>query len=108
MLRTQPPARSSRITQTALASAAALAGFSPAGQAAFFEDSTATLETRNMYFNRDFRDGTSAQQSKRDEWAQGFMLNLQSGYTDGTVGFGVDALGMLGVKLGRASCRERV
>ena len=27
------------------------------------------------------------------------MLNLQSGYTDGTVGFGVDALGMLGVKL---------
>eukprot|EP01132_Coremiostelium_polycephalum_P017287 gene17287-20716_t len=99
MLRTQPPARSSRITQTALASAAALAGFSPAGQAAFFEDSTATLETRNMYFNRDFRDGTSAQQSKRDEWAQGFMLNLQSGYTDGTVGFGVDALGMLGVKL---------
>ena len=52
-----------------------------------------------MYFNRDFRDGTSAQQSKRDEWAQGFMLNLQSGYTDGTVGFGVDALGMLGVKL---------
>ncbi|MBK5412423.1 OprD family outer membrane porin, partial [Pseudomonas sp. TH34] len=99
MLRTQPPARSSRFTQTALASAAAFAGFSPVGQAAFFEDSTATLETRNMYFNRDFRDGTSAQQSKRDEWAQGFMLNLQSGYTDGTVGFGVDALGMLGVKL---------
>ena len=99
MLRTQPLARSSRFTQTALASAAAFAGFSPVGQAAFFEDSTATLETRNMYFNRDFRDGTSAQQSKRDEWAQGFMLNLQSGYTDGTVGFGVDALGMLGVKL---------
>jgi hypothetical protein len=73
--------------------------FSPLSQAAFFEDSTATFETRNMYFNRDFRDGTSAQQSKRDEWAQGFMLNLQSGYTDGTVGFGVDALGMLGVKL---------
>ncbi|KJZ45581.1 OprD family porin [Pseudomonas fluorescens] len=94
-----PPARFSRLSHTALASAAALAGFSPLSQAAFFEDSTATLETRNMYFNRDFRDGTSAQQSKRDEWAQGFMLNLQSGYTDGTVGFGVDALGMLGVKL---------
>ncbi|KJZ38207.1 OprD family porin [Pseudomonas sp. B21-040] len=93
------PARLSRFSHTALASAAALAGFSPLSQAAFFEDSTATLETRNMYFNRDFRDGTSAQQSKRDEWAQGFMLNLQSGYTDGTVGFGVDALGMLGIKL---------
>jgi hypothetical protein len=93
------PARLSRFSYTALASAAALAGFSPLSQAAFFEDSSATFETRNMYFNRDYRDGTSAQQSKRDEWAQGFMLNLKSGYTDGTVGFGVDALGMLGVKL---------
>ncbi|MGF6153422.1 OprD family porin [Pseudomonas fluorescens] len=103
MLSTQPqacpPARFSRLASTALASAAALAGFSPVSQAAFFDDSSATLETRNMYFNRDFRSGTSAQQSKRDEWAQGFMLNVQSGYTDGTVGFGVDALGMLGVKL---------
>ncbi|MBV7547857.1 OprD family porin [Pseudomonas sp. PDM26] len=93
------PARLSRFSHTALASAAALAGFSPLSQAAFFDDSSATFETRNMYFNRDYRDGTSAQQSKRDEWAQGFMLNLKSGYTDGTVGFGVDALGMLGVKL---------
>ncbi|AJO77085.1 OprD family porin [Pseudomonas sp. MRSN 12121] len=103
MLSMQPqacqPVRFSRLSQTALASAAALAGFSPISQAAFFEDSSATLETRNMYFNRDFRSGTSAQQSKRDEWAQGFMLNLQSGYTNGTVGFGVDALGMLGIKL---------
>ena len=93
------PARLSRFSHTALASAAALAGFSPLSQAAFIDDSSATFETRNMYFNRDFRDGTSAQQSKRDEWAQGFMLNLKSGYTDGTVGFGVDALGMMGVKL---------
>ncbi|MGE8067933.1 OprD family porin [Pseudomonas sp. NPDC089569] len=101
LLQTQAiaPARLSRFSHTALASAAALAGFSPLSQAAFFEDSSATFETRNMYFNRDFRDGTSAQQSKRDEWAQGFMLNLKSGYTDGTVGFGVDALGMMGVKL---------
>ena len=93
------PARFSRLSHTALVSAAALAGFSPLSQAAFVDDSSATFETRNMYFNRDFRDGTSAQQSKRDEWAQGFMLNLKSGYTDGTVGFGVDALGMMGVKL---------
>jgi hypothetical protein len=96
------PARLSRISRfshTALVSAAALAGFSPLSQAAFFDNSSATFETRNMYFNRDYRDGTSAQQSKRDEWAQGFMLNLKSGYTDGTVGFGVDALGMMGVKL---------
>lgn len=103
MLSSQPqafaPSRSLSARPSALASALALAGVAPLSQAAFFEDSTATFETRNMYFNRDFRDGTSAQQSKRDEWAQGFMLNFESGYTDGPVGFGLDALGMLGIKL---------
>ncbi|NIF16973.1 OprD family porin [Pantoea sp. Cy-639] len=101
MLSMQPqalaPTRSLAARPSALAFA--LAGVAPMSQAAFLEDSTATFETRNMYFNRDFRDGTSAQQSKRDEWAQGFMLNFESGYTDGTVGFGLDALGMLGIKL---------
>ncbi|TLP60253.1 MULTISPECIES: OprD family porin [Pseudomonas] len=103
MLSSQPkafaPSRSLSARPSAIASALALAGVAPLSQAAFFEDSTATFETRNMYFNRDFRDGTSAQQSKRDEWAQGFMLNFESGYTEGPVGFGLDALGMLGVKL---------
>ncbi|HDS1734073.1 MULTISPECIES: OprD family porin [Pseudomonas] len=109
MLSIQPqafaPTRSLRPRPTAIASALALAGVAPVSQAAFFEDSTATFETRNMYFNRDFRDGTSSQQSKRDEWAQGFMLNFESGYTDGTVGFGLDALGMLGVKLDSSADR---
>ncbi|WGV21630.1 OprD family porin [Pseudomonas putida] len=103
MLSLQPkafaPTRYFAARPSAIASAVALAGVAPISQAAFFEDSTATFETRNMYFNRDFRDGTSAQQSKRDEWAQGFILNFESGYTDGTVGFGLDALGMLGIKL---------
>jgi hypothetical protein len=93
------PARSLSARPSAIASALALAGVAPMSQAAFFEDSSATFETRNMYFNRDFRDGTRAQQSKRDEWAQGFLLNFESGYTDGNVGFGLDALGMLGIKL---------
>ncbi|EJN37677.1 outer membrane porin, OprD family [Pseudomonas sp. GM84] len=93
------PARSLSARPSAIASALALAGVAPMSQAAFFEDSSATFETRNMYFNRDFRDGTSAQQSKRDEWAQGFLLNFESGYTEGNVGFGLDALGMLGIKL---------
>ncbi|MEN5110758.1 OprD family porin [Pseudomonas sp. TWI672] len=103
MLSSQPqafaPTRSLSARPYAYACAFALAGVAPMSQAAFFEDSTATFETRNMYFNRDFRDGTSAQQSKREEWAQGLMLNFESGYTDGPVGFGLDALGMLGIKL---------
>ena len=70
--------------------------------AGFLEDSSAKIEARNVYFNRDFRDGHSSSSqgaSKREEWAQGFILNVQSGYTQGPVGFGVDALGMFGFKL---------
>ncbi len=80
-------------------------------QAAFVEDSKASLELRNFYFNRDFRQGhddvpalgklTGKDQvrSKSEEWAQGFLLRLESGYTEGTVGFGVDAIGTFGFKL---------
>jgi len=79
------------------------AGFAAQVQASgFLEDTTAKIESRTVYFNRDFRDGhTSSDQgaSKREESAQGFILNLQSGYTAGTVGFGIDALGMLGFQL---------
>ncbi|MDX1297636.1 MAG: OprD family porin [Pseudomonas sp.] len=66
-------------------------------QAEFIKDSKATLEARNFYFNRDFREGTGP--SKSEEWAQGFILRADSGYTEGTVGFGLDAIGMLGFKL---------
>ncbi|MBF8753744.1 OprD family porin [Pseudomonas guariconensis] len=70
--------------------------------AGFLEDSSAKVEARTVYFNRDFRDGHSSSSqgaSKREEAAQGFILNVQSGYTQGPVGFGVDALGMVGFKL---------
>lgn len=66
--------------------------------AGFLSDSKATLGMKNFYFNNDNRDGTAAP-SKTEEWAQGFMLDYKSGYTDGTIGFGVDALGLLGVTL---------
>ncbi|MGQ7815162.1 OprD family porin [Metapseudomonas furukawaii] len=77
----------------------AIAGCTLAGQASaeFIKDSSATLEARNIYLNRDFREGDG--QSKREEWAQGFLLNIQSGYTEGTLGVGLDALGMVGFKL---------
>ena len=67
-------------------------------QAAFIEDSKASVELRNFYMNRDFRQEGAAQ-SKAEEWAQGFLLRYESGYTEGTVGFGVDAIGTLGLKL---------
>ena len=61
-------------------------GLAAQAHADFLADSTARLETRNFYFNRDFRQANAAQ-SKQEEWAQGFLLRYESGYTDGTVGF---------------------
>lgn len=76
-----------------------------AGEHGFIEDATATLAARNFYFNRDFRQDKAAQ-SKQEEWAQGFLFQAQSGYTQGTVGFGMDLVGMLGVKLDSGRARS--
>src|SRR5262245_41115287 len=72
-------------------------GCAPALAAGFVEDGKATLMVRNFYMNRDFRDDPG--RSKSEEWAQGFLLDYRSGYTAGTFGVGLDALGKLGVKL---------
>ena len=88
-----------RKTSLALAVAASTLGLSlsQVATAAFIEDSKASIEARNFYFNSDFREG--AGQSKSEEWAQGFLLRMESGYTEGTVGFGIDALATFGFKL---------
>ena len=82
-----------------LPAAIALASLSLGAQAAgFVEDSKASLTARNFYINADNRNGT-ADPSKQEEWGQGFIFNFTSGYTAGTVGFGVDAIGLLGIRL---------
>jgi hypothetical protein len=63
----------------------------------FIDDGTASLELRNMYMNRDFRQTGGGE--TQEDWGQGFTLRYKSGFTDGSVGFGVDALAQLGVKL---------
>ncbi|WP_375738757.1 OprD family porin [Pseudomonas boanensis] len=83
-------------------SAGVSAGFPALSQAAesgFIADSTATLQARNYYFSRDYSDIRGPEQSKAEEWAQGFILNFKSGYSPGPVGFGLDAIGQLGIKL---------
>lgn len=77
-----------------------------AAEAGFIKGTTATLQARNYYFSRDFSDIVGAnQQSKSEEWAQGFILDVKSGYTPGKVGFGVDVLGQLGFKLDSSGSR---
>lgn len=90
--------------RTLLCTGAALSIAGPAS-AAFVDDSKASIELRNFYINRDFRN-QDATQSKAEEWAQGFLLKIESGYTEGPVGFGVDALGLLGVKLDSSAGRS--
>ncbi|KAF1004131.1 MAG: Porin-like protein NicP [Pseudomonas sp.] len=77
---------------------ASTAMFSQAADSGFVEDATTILNLRNFYMNRNFV-GDSATQGKAEEWTQSFILDARSGFTQGTLGFGVDALGMLAVKL---------
>ncbi|MDD2047188.1 OprD family porin [Pseudomonas putida] len=78
----------------------ALSFTAQAAEPDFFKDATATLQARNYYFSRDFSGIVGAnQQSKAEEWGQGFILNFKSGYTPGPIGVGVDAIGLLGLKL---------
>ncbi|NMZ58110.1 OprD family porin [Pseudomonas nitroreducens] len=61
----------------------------------FVEDSSLNFLVRNYYFNRNNFNGSH--DSK--DWTQGFWATYNSGFTQGTVGFGVDAFGYLGIKL---------
>ncbi|EPR8091445.1 MAG: OprD family porin [Pseudomonas aeruginosa] len=67
----------------------------------FIEGSEVNLLLRNFYFNRDFRKGQSspAGGGYTEEWVQGFMANFSSGFTQGTLGVGIDAFAQLGVRL---------
>ncbi len=61
----------------------------------FVEDAKLDLLLRNTYWNRDHKDGAD----DRNTWAQGFITTFESGFTQGTIGVGIDAYGLLGVKL---------
>lgn len=64
----------------------------------FIDDSSASLNLRNFYLNRNFTN-SAYPQAKAQEWTQSFILDARSGFTEGTVGFGVDVLGLYSVKL---------
>ncbi len=64
----------------------------------FIDDSRASLNLRNFFFERNFT-APGAAQSEAREWTQSFILDARSGFTTGTVGFGVDVLGKYAVKL---------
>ncbi|MEF9896809.1 MAG: OprD family porin [Pseudomonas sp.] len=73
----------------------------------FIEGSSLTVLNRNFYFNRDNRDGAGATYNSgkgdtngySETWAHAIITHFNSGFTQGTVGFGVDAFAMIGLKL---------
>jgi outer membrane porin, OprD family. len=65
----------------------------------FLEDSKLNVKTRMLYFSRDFRNNAPGTQSRVEETGLGFLGTYESGFTQGVIGVGVDAIGMLGVKL---------
>jgi hypothetical protein len=100
-----------RMFKRAIPTALLLATGSLCAQAAdaaghgFLEDSKANLSMRTLYFNSDNRDGAAAP-SKTEEAAQGFVLRYESGFTQGAVGFGVDAQALLGITLDSGTGRH--
>jgi porin-like protein GalP len=72
----------------------------------FLEDAKVNLNLRNFYFNRNFVDNGKSiavpgptKRGEAAEWTQSFILDAKSGFTNGFVGFGVDVLGLMAVKL---------
>lgn len=62
----------------------------------FLKDSTTELYLRNMYINHDYRNRDIPSGS---EWGQAFTLRFKSGYTEGTIGFGLDLVGTSVIRL---------
>ncbi len=69
-----------------------------AEESGFVEGAKVNLNLRNFYINRNFTNPTKTQ-GKAEEWTQSFILDAKSGFTQGTVGFGMDVLGLYSVKL---------
>lgn len=74
------------LTETALASG-------------FTDDAKAGVLSRNFYLNNDYRSPSPSGKNYKQEWAQGFIGTFVSGFTEGMIGFGLDAHAFYGLKL---------
>nr|WP_314483998.1 OprD family porin [uncultured Pseudomonas sp.] len=94
-----------------LASPLALAESAQEQANGFIEDSTWNVLNRTVYDHREYRHGASNSGSRNaykprserngyaEEWAYGLMGTLQSGFTQGLIGVGIDAHGYMALKL---------
>ena len=79
----------------------------------FVEDSTLNLKTRAMYMNRDLKHGAANVNVKgdrkgyREDAGVSEVVTFESGFTQGTVGVGVDAMALGSVRLDGGAGRTR-
>lgn len=81
---------------TRLALAVSLGAAQQAVASGFIDDGKASQDLHNFYYNNDIRNGKATSDK---EWGQAFMYNYQSGFTEGTVGLGLDLQHMYGLRL---------
>lgn len=67
-------------------------------KAEMFSDTQTTITLRNFYMLRDYNQD-NANQSQAGSWSQAVIARLNSGYTEGTIGFGIDVTGFSALKL---------
>ncbi|ANI54664.1 membrane protein [Pseudomonas sp. DR 5-09] len=65
----------------------------------FLDDAKTEVLSRNFYLSNDYRSPSPAGKNYKQEWAQGFIGTFASGFTEGTVGVGLDAHAFYGLKL---------
>ncbi|WP_085709831.1 MULTISPECIES: OprD family porin [unclassified Pseudomonas] len=65
----------------------------------FLDDAKGEVLSRNFFLSNDYRSPSPSGKSYKQEWAQGFIGTFASGFTDGTIGFGLDAHAFYGLKL---------
>ncbi|SOS32401.1 putative secreted protein [Pseudomonas syringae group genomosp. 3] len=63
----------------------------------FIEDSSLKITSRTLYFDRDWHNSGSANNYSRDT-GEGLTARFASGFTQGTVGFGIDSFALAGIK----------
>ena len=90
------------VTACCLSPQAFGAGDEQAKSAGFIGDATWSLVNRSVYENRDYRNGgrsngarnaykpRNARNGYAEEWGYGMQGEVKSGFTQGTVGFGLD------------------
>src|SRR5476651_1294621 len=80
---------------------AALASVTIYAHADFIDDSHADVTLLNRYLNQDGQgvSGSTAKAKSYHDWGQGFQFDFKSGYTEGTIGLGLDLQAFYGLQL---------